>query len=89
MARKTVPFNSTGIEKLPNDKPVVYKIETPGGKNNYTGVAQRGRVHERLEEHLPGAKTAVPGSKVVIEQTKNIEEARGKEERISKRGQRK
>ena len=87
MARKTVPFNPTGIEKLPNDKPVVYKIETPGGKNNYTGIAQRGRVHERLEEHLPGAKDAVPGAKVVVEQTKSIDEARAKEERIIKRSQ--
>jgi len=87
MAQKTVPFDSKGIEKLPNDKPVVYKIETPGGKNNYTGIAQRGRVRERLEEHLPGAKDPVPGSKVVIEQTKSIAEAREKEQRIIKRSQ--
>ena len=56
MAKKTVSFNRTGIAKLPNDKPVVYKIETEGGKNNYTGVAQRGRVQERLENILPPAK---------------------------------
>ena len=52
MANKNVNFNKTGIEKLPNDKPVVYKIKTQSGSNNYTGIAQRGRVQERLGEHL-------------------------------------
>lgn len=87
MARKTVPFNPKGIEKLPNDKPVVYKIETPGGKNNYTGIAQRGRVQERISEHLPGSKDPVPGSKVVVEQFSRIDEARAKEERVIVRRQ--
>jgi hypothetical protein len=87
MAQKTVPFNSNGIQKLPNDKPVVYKIETPGGKNNYTGIAKRGRVQERLAEHLPGAKDPVPGSKVVIQQTTSIAEAREREQRIIKHHQ--
>jgi hypothetical protein len=87
MARKTVPFNQAGIEKLPNDKPVVYKIETPSGKNNYTGIAQRGRVRERLGEHLPEGKDPVPGAKVVVEQAKSIAEAREKEQRIITRSQ--
>ena len=82
MAQKTVPFNAQGISELPNDKPVVYKILTEGGKNNYTGVAQRGRVQDRLAEHLPDSKDAIPGAKVVIEQTSSIDEARSKEERI-------
>lgn len=60
MASKTVRFNSKGIEKLPNDKPVVYRIQTEGGKNNYTGVAQRGRVQERIKEHL--AEDRIPWS---------------------------
>ena len=55
MDRKTVDFNKTGIGKLPNNKPVVYKILTEGG-NNYTGIAKKGRVGERLEEHLSGGK---------------------------------
>jgi hypothetical protein len=54
MARKTVKFNESGIDKLPKDKPVIYKILTEGGKNNYTGVAKRGRVQKRLQDHLPG-----------------------------------
>ena len=82
MAKKTVHFNNDGIQKLPNDKPVVYKILTNGGKNNYTGVAQRGRVTERLQEHLPKGKNSVPGTKVQIEQMKSIKEAEAKESRI-------
>ena len=38
MGKKTVPFNGTEIGKLPNDRPVVYRILTDGGTNNYTGV---------------------------------------------------
>ena len=85
MATKTVPFNPKGIEKLPDNKPVVYKVLTEGGKNNYTGVAQRGRVQERLQEHLPGGKDYVPGAKVRVEQTASIKDARAKESRIISR----
>ena len=85
MAKKTVPFNQKGVEKLPDSKPVVYKILTQGGKNKYTGVAQRGRVQERLQEHLPGGKDFVPGTKVSIEQVGNIKEAEAKESRIISR----
>lgn len=85
MAKKTVPFNQKGIEKLPDDKPVVYKILTGEDKNNYTGVAQRGRVQERLKEHLPGGKDYIPGAKVQIEQMGSIKEAAAKESHIISR----
>jgi len=82
MTKRTVPFNNKGIEKLPDDKPVTYKILTESGKNNYTGTAKRGRVQERLQEHLPGGKDYIPGIKVQIEQTDTIANARAKESRI-------
>jgi len=85
MVRKTTPFTKTGISKLPDDKPVMYKIQTEGGRNNYTGVAQRGRVQERLQDHLPGGKDHIPGAKVRIEQMPSIKEARDKEARIINR----
>ena len=85
MPQKTVDFTQEGITKLPDNKPVVYKILTEGERNNYTGDAQRGRVQERLQEHLPGGKDYVPGSKVHIEQMSSIQEARQKEERIISR----
>ncbi|MHB1565286.1 MAG: hypothetical protein ACYCXG_00970 [Acidiferrobacter sp.] len=87
MARKTVPFNNKGIDKLPNDKPVVYKIQTDGGKNNCTGVRQRGRVQERLKEHLSDSKDPVPGAKVQIEKMSSIKEARTKEANVIARHQ--
>ena len=87
MARKTVPFNHQGIGKLPDNKPVVYKILTDGGKNNYTGIAQRGRVQERLTEHLGSGKDPVPGVKVVIEQHHSVAEARAQEQRVIARSQ--
>ena len=82
MTSKTVSFNRKGIEKLPDDKPVLYRIETTGGKTNYTGVAKRGRVQDRLSEHLPGGKDAIPGATVRIEQMSSISEAKAKEARV-------
>ena len=83
MAQKTVKFNQTGASKLPNDKPVVYKVQTAGGNANYVGIAKRGRVQERIQEHL--AENRIPGAKVKIEQTSSIGEARQKEENIISR----
>jgi hypothetical protein len=80
MARKTVRFTQSGSEKLPNDRPVVYKIQTEGGKTNYVGVAKRGRVQERIQEHLD-AKT-IPGAKVQIQQMESIAQAEKTEARI-------
>jgi len=85
MSTKTVNFNNRGIEKLPDDKPVVYKIQTGSGANNYTGIAQRGRVRARIAEHLSGSKDPVPGAKVQIEQMSSIAGARAKESRIISR----
>ena len=85
MPKKSVPFNRTGIEKVPNDKPVVYKILTEGGRDNYTGVAKRGRVQDRLKEHLPGGTDYVPGATVRIEQMPSIKDAEAKEARIISR----
>ena len=52
MGKKKANYNPKGIEKLPNDKTVLYRIETASGNPNYVGVAKRSRVNERLTEHL-------------------------------------
>lgn len=83
MASKTVKFTKSGIDKLPNDKPVVYRIQTEAGKTNYVGIAKRGRVQERLEEHLAADK--IPGAKVQVQQMPTIEEAEKTEARIISR----
>ena len=82
MVRKTVSFNRSGIGKLPTDKPALYRIQTEGGKTNYAGVAKRGRVQERIAEHLAGAKDPVPGAKVRIEQMRSIAEVKRTEARV-------
>jgi len=84
MLRKTVNLNANGIGKLPDDKPVVYKI-LKGGTNMYTGTAKRGQVRQRISDHLPGGRDPVPGSKVQIEQMTSINEAQDKERRIISR----
>ena len=84
MTKKTVNNNITNIGKLPDNKPVMYKIKTESGRINYIGVAKKGRVQERLEEHLSG-KDYVPGAKVQIEQFNSIAEAKKKEAAVIKR----
>jgi TIR domain len=79
---KTVNFNKEGISRLPNDQPVVYKILTEGGSNNFTGTARRGNVQAKIQEHLIAGSKYVPGSKVQIERFKSIDEAKEKASRI-------
>lgn len=83
MSKKTVSFNKTGANKLPSNKPAVYKILTKGGKTNYVGVAQRGRVGERIMEHLNEGE--IKGAKVQIEQMQSITDAKTKEKGIISR----
>ena len=86
--KKTGSFDNKGIEGLAKDKPVVYKIENAQGKNLYTGIAKRGRVEQRVKEHLPGGLDPVRGgAKVHIEQKSSIEQAAKSEARIIKREQ--
>ncbi len=81
MAKKTVNYNKNGIDGLPNDKPVLYRIKTKNNGLNYAGVAKRGRVQDRLKEHLD----EIPGAKVQIEQFSSINDARKKEAGVIKR----
>ncbi len=81
MSKKTVKYNKTNINDLPNDKPVVYKILTNNNSNNYTGIAKRGRVQDRISEHLD----EIPGSRVQIEQMSSVRDASQKEKNIISR----
>ena len=82
MVRKT-SFNKSGIQNIPNSKPVMYRIKTDSGTDNYVGIAKRGRAQERLEEHLGN----IPGANIEIEQFSNIDDARKKEKNVIKRNQ--
>jgi excinuclease UvrABC nuclease subunit len=85
MARKTIGYTKGSTEKLPEGKPVVYKIQTESGKTNYVGIAKRGRVQERILEHL--ADDDIPGAKVQVQQVSSIQEAQQIEKRIIARTQ--
>ena len=80
MPKKTAKYNQSGVSRLPQDKPVVYRIKTKAGRTNYVGVSKRGRVQQRIQEHL-GASD-IPGDRVEIEQKASIQEARKTEGRI-------
>lgn len=79
------PLSNRQIDKIPDDKPAVYEIKNRAGDNIYTGVAKRGRVQDRLREHLPGAKDAIPGAAdFSIKQKRSIESAKNEEKIIIK-----
>jgi hypothetical protein len=75
---KKTNYKKRAIEKLSDDRPVVYEIATEGGKSNYVGSAQKGRVAERIKEHLD----EIPGAKVKINQFASIKEAREAEKKM-------
>ena len=80
MVKKT-NYNQSSIDKLPNDKPALYRIETKSGNLNYAGIAKKGRVSERIKEHLG----EIPGAIVSIEQFDSIADARSKEKNVISR----
>ncbi len=61
--KKSSDFTEEAIESLAKDKPVVYQILNKNNKNIYTGSAKRGRVEERLKEHLPGGPDPIRGAR--------------------------
>ena len=83
MGKKTVNYSKAGINKLPNNKPALYRIKTASGNDNYDGVAGKGNVRDRIADHLD----EIPGSKVEIEQFSSIREAKKKEANVIKRNQ--
>jgi len=85
MPQKTIKFTPEGVKSLPVNKPVVYKIQTKTGITNYVGITKRGRVQERLLEHLAEGK--IPGDKVLVEQMSSVQDARNKEQNIISRSQ--
>ena len=86
--KKSGNFDKKGIEGLAKDKPVVYNIEDKKGNTLYTGVAKRGRVEDRLKEHLSGGPDPIRGgAKVRINQKTSIADAEKAEARAIKRNQ--
>ncbi len=88
VGNKSVDFDEKSIEGLAKNKPVVYNIEDKNGKTLYTGVAKRGRVEDRIKEHLPGGSDPIRGgSKVKIQQKASIIDAEKAEARAIKKNQ--
>jgi len=79
-------FNKTNIEKIPEDKPIIYKIKNLKGENIYTGIAGKSRIKDRLKEHLLGNKDVILGAKSFsIKQKTSIEDAKLEEKIIIKK----
>ena len=78
-------LNKGNVQRASDNKPVVYKIKNAGGRNVYTGVARRGRVQERLQEHMPRGSDPIPGAdSFSVKQKPSIGGAKAEEKRIIK-----
>jgi len=80
-------FNKSSIAEVPADKPILYNLKTATGNSNYVGVAKKGRVRQRLGEHLPGGLAPIPAKTMEIKQFSSISDARATEKRAIKRKQ--
>ena len=69
-------FNKKAIGAADNNKPVVYTLKK-NGDPVYVGIAKRGRVQERLAEHLG----EIPATEFSTRSYDSIFEAREAEER--------
>ena len=81
MGTKKVKYTKQSIAQIPDDKPVLYRVETDSGNPRFIGVAQRGKVREIISEHL----NEVPGASVRIEQFDDIKDAMKKEINVIRR----
>jgi excinuclease UvrABC nuclease subunit len=79
-------FNKTSIKNLPEEKPILYLLQNNPGDELYLGVAKRGRVQERLREHLTLKKEKIPGAaKVKFTQFSSIKKAKKTEKQLIKK----
>jgi len=85
---KTQKFTKENIEKIPENKAIVYKLKNSGGENLYTGIAGRGRGQDRLLEHKEIRKEKIEGAtKFQITQVKTKDIAEKIEKQIIRKEQ--
>lgn len=85
---RTQKFTKDTIEKVPENKAIVYKIKNATGKNLYTGIAGRRRAQDRLLEHKRlKRERIVGGTKFQFAQVKNKERAEKIEKQIIRKEQ--
>jgi len=79
-------YTKSVVKNIPNDKPAVYRIQNNSGKELYIGIAKRGRVQDRLIEHLEIKKEKIDGAaKIRIAQVENLEKAKKFEKALIKK----
>jgi len=84
--KKTSEFTEKGIAQIAKNKPIVYQLANKSNDITYVGIAKRGRVGERLQEHLPGQKDATPGAVTMkVHQMASIDDARKLEAQLIKK----
>lgn len=85
---RTQKFTKINIEKVPEDKAIVYKIKNSAGKNLYTGIAGRNRAQDRLWEHKKLKIEKISGgTRFQFVQVKNKDRAEQIEKQIIKKEQ--
>lgn len=84
--KQTQEFTKKNIEKVPENKAILYKIKNASNENIYTGIAGRYRGQKRLLEHKELKKDKIPGgTKFQFTQVKTKQQAEKIEKQIIKK----
>jgi len=79
-------FNKTTLNNIPEEKPVLYRFLNNSGDELYDGVAKKGRVQDRLLEHLNLKKEKISGAtKIKFAQFSSIQKAKKAEKQLVKK----
>jgi len=79
-------FNKTSIKNIPEGKPILYRFQNNSGNELYLGIAKKGRVQERLQEHLALKREKIPGAaKVKFAQFSSVEKVKKAEKQLIKK----
>lgn len=76
------PFNKETIETLPADHPNGYKLFNQKGELSYVGIAQRGRINNRLLEHQNNPELNKEVTHFATKEFSSIDQARAWEEQV-------
>jgi len=85
---RTQKFINRNIEKVPENKAIVYKVKNAAGTTLYVGIAGRNRAQDRLFEHKELKREIIPsGTRFQFVQVKNKDRAKQIEKQIIKEEQ--
>nr|WP_294504199.1 hypothetical protein [uncultured Rhodopila sp.] len=64
--RTQAAYTARAVAALPEGKPIVYAIQTAGGRINYIGMAGAGHVREAIRQHMAPGSARIAGETITV-----------------------